>query len=305
MKVLVICRLVFIALLVLLPATAHTIEPSQVIDLWPGDTPGEKEKLPEERNVTKPSDRMVANKPVIRISNVSKPTISIYHPPSNKAIGTAALVFPGGAYNIVAADIEGTEVCEWLNSLGVTAVLLKYRVPRREGLEKHAAPLQDAQRAMSLVRHRASELRIDPKRIGVIGFSAGGHLAAALSTSSEQRTYASVDAADTVNYRPDFALLIYPAYLTLTNNLEKLSPEVQVTTNHPPTFLAMTQDDPLHVENVLFYFLALKQAKIPAELHVFPTGGHGYGLRRTENISATWPDRATDWLRNRGLLLRK
>ncbi|MDQ6632371.1 MAG: alpha/beta hydrolase, partial [Verrucomicrobiota bacterium] len=223
---------------------------------------------------------------------------------AQKDIGTTALVFPGGAYNILATDIEGTEICEWLNSLGVTAALVKYRVPRRQGLEKHVAPLQDAQRAMSLVRHRATELHINPKRTGVIGFSAGGHLAASLSTSTK-RTYDDLDSADKENLRPDFALLIYPAYLMLTNNLTQLSPEVSVTTNHPHTFLVMTQDDPLHVENVLAYSLALKQAKIPFELHIYPSGGHGYGLRKTESISATWPNRAEEWLRAQGLLQRK
>lgn len=286
------------------PFISKAIEP-EIINLWPNDGPGEKIKLPDEANVTKPADRTVANKPVIRIGNVSKPTLTFYRPAAQKDIGTTILVFPGGAYNILATDIEGTEICEWLNSLGVTAVLLKYRVPRREGLEKHSAPLQDAQRAMSLVRHRAAGPRLDPKRIGVIGFSAGGHLAAALSSSATKRTYDEVDAADKENCRPDFALLIYPAYLTLTNNLTQLSPEVEVTTNHPSTFLAMTQDDPLHVENVLVYSLALKQAKIPFELQVYPSGGHGYGLRRTETISATWPDRATEWLRGQGLLSRQ
>ncbi|MEO7298487.1 MAG: alpha/beta hydrolase [Verrucomicrobiota bacterium] len=284
------------------PIALYAVPPSLVINLWPGAAPGEKIKLPEESNVTKPTDRIVANKPVIRIGNVSTPTISIYRPPAQKDIGTTALVFPGGAYNILATDIEGTEICEWLNSIGVTAALLKYRVPRREGLEKHSAPLQDAQRAMSILRHRAANL--DLRRIGVIGFSAGGHLATTLLSSGTKRTYAEFDAADKESCRPDFALLIYPAYLTLTNNLTQLSAEVAVTTNHPPTFLAMTQDDGQHVENVLSYFLALQQAKISSELHIYPTGGHGYGLRRTGSISATWPDRATDWFRSQGLLTR-
>ncbi|MDB6124134.1 MAG: Xylanase [Pedosphaera sp.] len=305
MKAFAIFRLLLVCFVALFPAISRAIEPSQVINLWPETAPGEKGNIGEEHNVTKPTGKMTANKPVVRIGNVSKPTISIFRPLATNDIGTTVLVFPGGAYNIIATDIEGTEVCQWLNSLGVTAVLLKYRVPRRAGLEKHVAPLQDAQRALSLVRHRATELKIDPKKIGVLGFSAGGHLAAALSTSAEKLTYTSVDAADTENCRPNFAMLIYPAYLTLTNNLEKLSPEVAVTTNHPPTFLAMTQDDPLHAENVLSYSLALKQAKVPVELHLYPSGGHGYGLRPTGNPVATWPDRAADWLRSRGLLSRR
>ncbi|MEO5802972.1 MAG: alpha/beta hydrolase [Verrucomicrobiota bacterium] len=304
MKTFVTIYLVLICF-ILSPRNIPAAESSRTINLWPDAAPGEKGNLPDESNVTKPSDRMVAGKQVIRIGNVSNPTISIYRPPSQKNIGTAVLVFPGGAYNILATDIEGTEICEWLNSLGITAVLVKYRVPRREGLEKHFAPLQDAQRAVGLVRNKASELEIDPKRIGVIGFSAGGHLAATLCAHTETRSYTNIDSADAVSCRPDFALLIYPAYFTPTNDLTKFSSEIKVTTNHPPTFMSMTQDDSQHVENVLLYSLALKEAKVPFALHIFPTGGHGYGLRRTENLSATWPDRATDWLRSQGLLSRK
>lgn len=305
MKAFVVWRFILLCVIPLFTGKSSAVEPFKVIHLWPGDAPGEKENSGEERNVTKPTSRKVAGKSVIRLGNVSKPTISIFRPSSNKNNGAAVLVFPGGGYNILATDLEGTEVCEWLNSLGVTAVLVKYRVPRRDGLEKHAAPLQDAQRAMGLVRQHASEWEIDPKRIGVIGFSAGGHLAATLSANCRERTYSRVDSADTVSCRPDFALLIYPAYLTKTNELTKLSPEVEVTTNHPPTFLVMAEDDPVHVENVLIYSLALKQAKVSLELHVYPSGGHGFGLRRTEKLVTTWPDRAADWLRSRELLSRK
>jgi len=272
-------------------------------DLWPGTVPGEKAPLTEERDMTKPTDRTVAGKPVLRLGNVSEPTITVFRPTGAKNAGTAVLVCPGGGYNIVAMDLEGTEICDWLNSLGITGVLLKYRVPKREGLEKHAAPLQDAQRAFGLVRQRASELGIATNRIGVIGFSAGGHLAAMLSTS-ERRTYPRVDSADDVSCRPDFALLIYPAYLTEKEHLERISPELKVTANHPPTFLAMAQDDPVHVESAVYYYLALHQAKVPSELHVYPAGGHGYGLRRTDQIVTTWPARAADWLRSQGLVAR-
>ncbi|MGI8966283.1 MAG: alpha/beta hydrolase [Limisphaerales bacterium] len=301
MKAVVIFPL-FFACLVLSPCNTLSAEFSKTFNLWPGTAPGEKNNPTEESNLTKPSDRIVAGKSVIRMGNVSKPTLSIFRPEQEKNSGAAVLVFPGGAYNILATDIEGTEVCEWLNSLGITAALVKYRVPRREGLEKHFAPLQDAQRAMSLLRSGAAEWKIDPKKIGVMGFSAGGHLAATLCVNTQQRSYTNTDSADAVSCRPDFALLIYPAYFTPTNDLTKFSAEIKVTTNQPPTFMAMTQDDPLHVENVLLYSLALKQAKIPFELHVFPTGGHGYGLRKTGNVSSTWPERAKEWLRAQGLL---
>ncbi|MDB6027494.1 MAG: Xylanase [Verrucomicrobiales bacterium] len=302
MKALVLCPVILVCLLLALPTHALAAESFKVINLWPVLAPGEKESPNEERNITTPTGRPVAGKPVIRIGHISKPTITVYRPPSDKNSGTAVLVCPGGGYNIVAADLEGQEVCAWLNSIGVTGVLLKYRVPRHEGLEKHTAPFQDAQRAMGLIRQHASEWDVNPKRIGIMGFSAGGHLAATLSTSTAERTYPTVDAADAVNCHPNFALLVYPAYLTPTNDLTKLSSEFKVTTNHPPTFMAMAQDDPVHVENVLLYSLALKQAKVPFELHVYPTGGHGYGLRKTEKAVTTWNDRATEWLRSLGLL---
>ncbi len=254
--------------------------------------------------MTKPTDNNIAGTSVIRLGNVSTPTLTYYRAPKEKNTGAAVVVFPGGGYNILALDLEGTEVCEWLNSIGVNAVLLKYRVPKRPGLEKHAAALQDAQRAIGLVRSRASEFAIDPQRLGVLGFSAGGHLGAALSASAGQRTYPPVDDADKVSCRPDFSVLIYPAYLTLKDQNDKINPETAVSSNTPPTFMAITQDDPVRVENVLFYSLALKQSGVPFELHVYPKGGHGYGLRRTDNPVTAWPDRAADWMRSRGLLIR-
>jgi len=250
--------------------------------------------------MTKASDGKVAGTNVIRLGNVSVPTLTLYRPPAGRDTGTAVLVCPGGAYRILAMDLEGTEVCAWLNSLGVTAALLKYRVPLRAEREKHAAPLQDAQRAMSLLRHRAKEFGLNPERLGVLGFSAGGHLAAVLSTGGNTRTYAAIDNVDEKNCRPDFTLLIYPAYLTVKEQGDKLAPELNVTAQTPPAFVAMTQDDPVRVENALYYTLALKQAKVPVELHVYPTGGHGYGLRPTKEVVTTWPARASEWMQARG-----
>ncbi len=267
--------------------------------LWPAIAPGEKGGLGEEKDMTKPTDGRIAGRTVIRLGNVSTPTLTVYRAPKEKATGAAVVVFPGGGYHILAMDLEGTEVCEWLNSIGVTAVLVKYRVPKRAGLEKHTAPLQDAQRAISLVRSRAGEFGIDPKRIGVIGFSAGAHLCAALAASTEQRTYPAVDDVDKVGCRPDFSFLIYPAYLTVKDKPD-VAPDVAISSNTPPTFIAMAQDDPINVENALYYSAALKRAKVPFELHVYPKGGHGYGLRRTENPLTAWPDRATEWMQSMG-----
>jgi acetyl esterase/lipase len=292
-------------ILVLLLVAVHSFaaEPL-VLDLWPKGAPGEKEPIGEEKDMTKPGENLVAGKRVIRLGNVSKPTLTLTRPPKDKDTGAAVVVFPGGAYHILAMDLEGTEVAEWLNSIGVSAAVVKYRVPRRAGREKHAAPLEDAQRAFGLVRANAKEWGVDPNRIGVLGFSAGGHLAAALCATPE-RTYPAVDDADKLSCRPDFSVLVYPGYLTVKEEGDKIAADVNVTTNTPPTFLVMSQNDPVRVENVLHYFLALKQAKVPSELHVYPTGGHGYGLRRTEHIVTTWPDRAADWMRSRKLLEQK
>jgi acetyl esterase/lipase len=270
--------------------------PAKVIELWNGPAPGDEGDFGEEGDKTKPSDRPVAGKQVIRLGNVSKPTISIYRPAPSKDTGAAVVICPGGAYQILAMDLEGTEVCEWFNSIGVTGVLLKYRVPKRTGRAKHAAPLQDAQRALGLVRHQAKQWGIDPKRIGVLGFSAGGHLAATLSNQFEERTYPKVDEADAVSCRPDFAVLIYPGYLTVKEENDKIAPELNITSNTPPTFIAMTEDDPLRADTAMFYAMALRKANVPYELHIYPTGGHGYGLRPAKDLVTTWPQRAADWM---------
>jgi acetyl esterase/lipase len=272
--------------------------------LWPDTAPGDTRSIGEETDTTRDTDNWIAGRRLIRLGNVSQPTLTVYRPPAAQDTGAAVLVCPGGGYHILALDLEGTEVCEWLNSLGVTGVLLKYRVPKREGRAAHAAPLQDAQRALGLLRHRAREWGVDPRRIGVMGFSAGAHLSAALSTNYRERTYPAVDEADTVSCRPDFTALIYPAYLTLKEEADKLNPGLPVTTNTPPTFITIAQDDPVRVENALFYALYLHQAKVPVELHLYPTGGHGYGLRRTAQVVTTWPDRMADWLRANGWLSR-
>lgn len=284
-------------------AACSALAADSPIALWPGTAPDEKGEIGEEKDMTKPSDNRIAGKPVVRLGNVTKPTLTLYRAPKNKNTGTTVVVFPGGGYHILAWDLEGTEVCEWLNSIGVNAVLVKYRVPKRAALEKHTAALQDAQRALGLVRQQSGALGIDPTRIGVIGFSAGAHLCAALAASSAgERVYSPIDDADKLTCRPDFTMLIYPAYLMQKDAPDQVAPDVAISSNTPPVFITMTQDDPINVENALRYSIALKQLKIPFELHVYPTGGHGYGLRRTENPLTAWPDRAEEWMRSRGLL---
>lgn len=264
------------------------------LNVWPGDAPGEKGDIGAEQ--VQPD---TSSNPVKRVSNVSQPTLTVFKPAKEKDTGAAVLVCPGGGYNILAFDKEGTEVAEWLNSIGVTGVVLKYRVPRRKDLPKHQAPLQDAQRAMSLVRSHAGEWGIDPKRIGVLGFSAGGHLSATLSTNYDQRAYAPIDDADKVSCRPDFTVLVYPTYLI---EGDKLAPEMRVTSETPPTLLAHAYDDRIGPENSISLFLALKKAGVPAELHVYGSGGHGFGLRTSEHPAHTWPARTADWLKSRGML---
>jgi len=279
------------------PAPADEPERLQ-ISLWPNAAPQEAGDIgPEGVQPLRPNDT------TIRIENVSRPTLTIFAPPAEKSVGTAVVLCPGGAYNILAWNKEGTEAAEWLNTLGVTAFVLKYRVPIRKGRERYAAPLEDLQRALGVVRCRAAEWHVDPQRIGVLGFSAGGHLAAIASTNYQERIYEAVDDADRGSCRPDFTLLVYPGYLVDDRN--RLAPEIRITAETPPTFLAMTGDDVLRVEGAVFYYLALKQAKVPAEMHLYPTGGHGYGLRPSKHLVSTWPARAGEWLQSAGLLEKK
>lgn len=267
------------------------------IQLFPKGAPGEQTKLIEK---ALPEGGKVGGASVLRLSGVSDPTITIYPASDEVATGSAMVVCPGGGYEILAYDLEGDEICQWLNEIGVTAVLLKYRVPRRTGLEKHTAPLQDVQRAISLVRSKAEELNLDPQRIGVMGFSAGAHLAAMASTSYDKRTYPEVDAADKVSCKPDFCLLVYPAYLDGPNFT--IAPELKVTAQTPPTMLVQTEDDKSYINSSLFYYYALKEAGVPATMHLYSKGGHGYGLRDTGNSVNEWPYRAEEWFMELGVI---
>jgi acetyl esterase/lipase len=251
--------------------------------------------------MTKPTDNLIAGRPLVRLGNVSTPTLTWYAPhprggamPSGSA--PAVVVFPGGGYQILAIDLEGTEVCDWLNGIGVGCVLVKYRVPNTGPYPKSPAALQDAQRAVGLVREHAAEWHIDPKRVGVLGFSAGAHLSAALSTHFDKRLYDRVDAADELSCRPDFALIIYPGYLANASENMATNSEIKPTAETPPTFIVQAEDDPVHVENATNYFLQLKAAKVPAELHIYAEGGHGYGLRKTNLPVTSWPALVQIWL---------
>jgi len=262
--------------------------------VWQGQAPGESGDVGEE-HVLPPR----GIKPVTRITNVTRPTVTVFPAPEEKATGAAVLICPGGGYHILAYDLEGEEVAEWLNSIGVTAFLLKYRVPRRKDRPKHEAPLQDVQRALSQVRSQAKKWKIDPERIGILGFSAGGHLSATASTNFDKRAYEAIDEVDNVSCRPDFAVLVYPAYLTAEQGL---APEIRVGPQTPPMILIHAHDDRISPENSVALYLALKRAKVPAELHIYTSGGHGFGLRPSQHPCSTWPQRCADWLASRGLL---
>jgi acetyl esterase/lipase len=253
--------------------------PPVTVRLWP-DRPeaGEKIQPPGKR------------KDIQCITDITDPKMVVYPAGGTETPAPAVMVCPGGGYGVLAIDLEGTEVAEWLNSIGFSAVGLKYTVPKNR-----EAALQDAQRAMGLIRLHSKEWNIDPARLGVMGFSAGGHLSARLSNTFETRSYPPVDEADRLSCRPDFTMLIYPAYLG--DETYTLSGEIAVTSNTPPAFIVQTQDDRTFINGSLAYYLALKKQNIPSELHLFPSGGHGYGLRPSDNPVSRWPELGAQWLK--------
>jgi acetyl esterase/lipase len=243
------------------------------------------------------------------VDTVLDPTMTVYAP-SGRNTGATFVVFPGGGYQALAMGLEGTEACDWLNSKGITCVLLKYRVPgvgrypKSGAYPNSSAALEDAQRTMGLVRMHAAEWHIDPHRIGVLGFSAGGHLVAAISTNYKRRLYTPVDAADKESCRPDFAVALYPGHMREhTNKEHQLNPGVPVTRNTPPTFLVQAEDDPVDdVKNSLVYYEALQAAGVPVEMHLYAHGGHAFGLRRTPFPITEWPLLVERWLATIGML---
>lgn len=285
---------------------------SQVL-IWPGTPPdGRPVAGPEyakTTGVTKGDWR-----PVIFVDRVTQPTMTVFSPKGTNT-GVAVVIFPGGGYNELAIDLEGTEVCDWLTSKGITGVLLKYRVPGGEHYTDGKYPrsgaypmspiaLEDAQRTMGLVRLHAAEWQIDPRKIGVLGFSAGGHLVAAISTHFGKRLYKPMDAADKESCRPDFAVALYPGHmLENTPDDATLNPYVPFTTNTPPTFLVQAENDPVDtVTNSLVYYAGLKNAGVPVEMHLYTEGGHGFGLRKTKFPVTGWPVLVEKWLGTIGMI---
>jgi acetyl esterase/lipase len=305
------------------PSPGHT-----QVDIWPGPPPDPQPVRGPETMEVDPTFH-VAGKTIIGVSNVTRPTLTVYPPTANNT-GAAVVVFPGGGYQMLAIDLEGTEVCDWLIAKGITCVLLKYRVtdvgpyPKSGPWPEAAVALEDAQRTLGLVRLHAEEWHIDPHKIGVLGFSAGGHLTAAMSVHYDKRIYPPVDAADQVSCRPDFAVAIYPGHLSLsaarydaTAGTKKfamqeepnadpnltLNPDLHPTRQTPPTFLLQAEDD--HIDSVydsLSYFIALEKAGVPAELHVYAHGGHAFGLRPTSFPITKWPQLVETWLQTIGMI---
>ena len=308
------------------PSPGHTQVP-----IWPGEPPDSQPVAGPE--TSKWWQTGPGGPGGFGVSHVTRPTMTVYSP-TGKNTGAAVVVFPGGGYEDLAIDLEGTEVCDWLTSKGITCVLLKYRVPGEEHYPKPAPypksgpypespmALEDSQRTLGLVRFHAAEWHIDPHKIGVLGFSAGGHLVAAISNHFDKRLYPPVDAADKQSCRPDFAVAVYPGHLTIgatkwdaslarvkhpgppvmAVGQSGLNPDIHVTSQTPPTFLLQAEDDPVdNVENSLVYYAALKKAGVPVELHLYAHGGHAFGLRRTKFPITAWPQLVETWLVTIGL----
>ena len=305
----------FILLLfVYVNANAHIWQPSKdhtQIQIWP------KDKMPDALPVTKAesvttSKGLIAGKPVIDVLDVTQPTITIYSP-TTKNTGAAVIVFPGGGFHGLAIDLEGTEICEWLASQGITGILLKYRVPNsgpnwNEDCKCQVQPkaptaLEDAQRAIGLVRLNAARWHIDPNKIGVIGFSAGGYMVADISTHFKIRAYSPVDAADKESCRPDFAIALYPGHMQMEGKPFVLNPNIHFTKETPPTFLLQAEDDPVDtIDYSLLYYIGLKNAGVPVEMHLYSHGGHALGLRRTHFEITKWPKLVEQWLKSIGII---
>jgi acetyl esterase/lipase len=289
------------------PSSGHT-----QLQIWPGAAP---DAQPAPGPETKGLGSAVAGKLYTWVSNVTQPTMTVYAP-AGKNTGAAVVVLPGGGFQALAIDLEGTEVCDWLTSRGITCVLLKYRVPSEpydwrcdcrpvSGLATSTRSLEDTQRTIGLVRLHAKEWRLDPQKVGVMGFSAGGYLAAEISTKFQRRLYAPVDEADRESARPDFAVLVYPGHLTLgkvVTDSNRLNPDLPVSSGAPPTFLLQAEnDDTDGVDQALVYYAALTKAGVPAEMHLYAQGGHAFGLRRTRFPITDWPRLVEVWLRTIGM----
>ncbi len=281
---------------------------SLVVEIWPGKVPDESGNIGPEKFLMSPKldhKQVEVTEPTQMVTGVTKPSITIHRPAKDKDTGTAMLICPGGGYWNLYWQLEGEEVATWLNSLGVTGIILKYRVPRRPDEPKGEParrPLQDAQRALSLVRSKGREWGIAPQRIGMVGFSAGGHLAIATATSFDKRTYEPIDDVDKISCRPDFAVAVYSGYLKVADK-DELAPGLRIPPGTPPIFLAHGGDDIVSPpEHSVLMYLALKRAGVPAELHIYATATHDFGVRPSDHPCSTWTESCANWLRHQGFL---
>ncbi|MBI1839698.1 MAG: alpha/beta hydrolase [Verrucomicrobia bacterium] len=302
--------LLFAASGLLLTAALRAAEAPTVLPLWPGPAPDESGPIREERTRMSPrldSKQVEVTEPTRMITDVYTPTLTLRRAPKDKDSGATVVVCPGGGYWNLYWQLEGEEVADWLNSIGVNGILLKYRVPRRAGepeREPARRPLQDAQRAIRLIRSKAAGWDIDPQRLGIIGFSAGGHLAIAAATSFDKRTYEPVDDIDKLSCRPNFAILVYPGYLKAKDK-DELPPGLTIASNTPPVFLAHGGEDLISSpEQSLFMYLALKRAGASAELHIYAATAHDFGVRGADRPYAQWTQSCAAWLKDQGLLKR-
>ncbi|MEX0324347.1 MAG: alpha/beta hydrolase [Puniceicoccaceae bacterium] len=282
-------------LILMLITAANAREADVVLKLWDSEMPGPKLDVDDERDFTKDTDKLIAGRRIIKLGNVKDPEMHVYFPDAKKKNGASVIICPGGGFTILAWDLEGTEVADYFNTLGITAIVLKYRVPTRTQDTRWLGPVQDAQRAIRLTRHHASDWKLDRDRVGILGFSAGGKTAGATAFSAEPY-YESIDDVDKQPIRPDLSMLIYCSYKDRDESAESLELP-PVTSEAPPVFIAHAADDSVNVSDQLSLGIELDEKGIPFDLHVYSQGGHGYGLRITEDPVTTWHLRLADWLR--------
>lgn len=296
-------RIASLLLPIILSAVTVGAEPSRVWKLWEGKPPGEfSVPGPEMTTEPKPTDKL----PILRITNVAEPRLEFYEPAGEKKNGGAVVIVPGGGFGILASGHEGSELAEWFRDRGFVAAVLQHRCPTNKLAKPSELPAQDCQRALSVVRAKAMELGVKPDRVGLFGFSAGGQVALIAATNDTQRLYPVADETDKTSCRPDFLMLCYPWKILADNSLTELKPEIHIGPSTPPTFIAQANDDPGSLaEGSTLAFLALRKAKVSAELHIYSTGGHGFGLRpNATQAPGDWPGRAELWLQARGLLAK-
>jgi acetyl esterase/lipase len=293
---------VFLALLLAWFTNDSLAQEKQEIKIWPDGLPAGAMVLDEKKIKDLKAKEKVH--PRGHLLYVDSPSLTVYPAPKDQATVCAVIVCPGGGYNVLAWQHEGVALAEWFNSIGVSAFILKYRVPRRSPDNMHWEPMQDVQRAIRLVRHGAEEYNIDPNRIGVLGFSAGGHLTVMSGVQYNTKCYEPIDEADSVSSRPDFICPIYAAYLAdgYKDNVAELGSLVTVTKDTPPTFMAVTWGDKFRGAQSALLFARLREFGVPAEIHAYAKGGHGYGIRPSDNPVSQWHHNLEAWLQATGFL---